>query len=55
MENNPATHLIVFESKAINRMHPSLYGRQVVEPSNLSVVVAQFLTMDLADGVRAHS
>ena len=40
VENKPASLLVVSLSKTINRMPPSLCGRQVVGPSSLPVVIA---------------
>ena len=41
VENKPASLLVVSLGKALNRMPPSLCGRQMVGPSSLPVVVAQ--------------
>ena len=40
VENKPAILLAVSLGKALNRMPSSLYGRQVMGPSSLPVVVA---------------
>ena len=42
VENKPAGLLVVSLGKTLNGMPPSLCGRQVVGPSSLPVVVAQF-------------
>ena len=42
VENKPASSLVVSLGKALNGMPPSLCGRQMVGPSSLPVVVAQF-------------
>ena len=42
VENKPASLLVVSLGKALNGMLPSLCGRQMVGPSSLPVVVAQF-------------
>ena len=41
VENKPASLLVVSLGKALNGMPPSSYGRQMVGPSSLPVVVAQ--------------
>ena len=41
VENKPASLLVVSLGKALNGMPLSLYGGQMVGPSNLSVLVAQ--------------
>ena len=40
VENKPANLLVVSLGKTLNEMPPSLWGRQVVGPSSLPVVVA---------------
>ena len=40
MENKPASLLVASLGKTLNKMPPSLCGRQVVGPSSLPVVVA---------------
>ena len=40
VENKLASLLVVSMGKILNRMPPSLFGRQVVGPSSLLVVVA---------------
>ena len=40
VENNPASLLVVSLGKTLNRMLPSLCGRQVVGPSSLPIMVA---------------
>ena len=42
VKNKPASFLVVSLSKTLNGMPPSLCGRQMVGPSSLPVVVAQF-------------
>ena len=42
VENKPASLLVVSLGKALNGMPPSLCGRQMVGPSSLPVVVAQY-------------
>ena len=41
VENKPASLLVVSLDKTLNGMPPSLYGRQMVGPSSLLIVVAQ--------------
>ena len=41
VENKPASLLVVSLGKVVNRMPPSLCGRQMVGQSSLPVVVAQ--------------
>ena len=42
VENKPASLLVVSLGKALNGTLPSLCGRQVVGPSSLPIVAAQF-------------
>ena len=42
VKNKPASLLVVSLDRALNGMPPSLCDRQVVGPSSLPVVVAQF-------------
>ena len=40
VKNKPASSLVVSLGRAVNGMPPPLYGRQVVGPSSLPIVVA---------------
>ena len=41
MDKKPTSSLVVALGKALNGTLPSLYGRQVIWPSNLAVVLAE--------------